>query len=78
MTDGTMVTLISLGVTFLFMLGVPVLLVIGYWVWGDWPDWQAFFGTGLIIGSGLIVLVGKKRTTICSQFSKAPADHWSD
>jgi TRAP-type C4-dicarboxylate transport system permease large subunit len=29
-----MVTLISLGVTFLFMLGVPVLLVIGYWVIG--------------------------------------------
>lgn len=34
MTDGTMVTLISLGVTFLFMLGVPVFLVIGYWVIG--------------------------------------------
>ncbi|MEM9125069.1 MAG: TRAP transporter large permease [Pseudomonadota bacterium] len=34
MTDGTWVTLISLGVTFLFMLGVPVLLVIGYWVIG--------------------------------------------
>ncbi len=34
MTDGTIVTLISLGVTFLFMLGVPVLLVIGYWVIG--------------------------------------------
>ncbi|WP_170387513.1 TRAP transporter large permease [Ruegeria atlantica] len=34
MTDGTMVTLISVGVTFLFMLGVPVLLVIGYWVIG--------------------------------------------
>ena len=27
-TDGTWVTLISLTVTFLFMLGVPVLLVI--------------------------------------------------
>ncbi|RLK08026.1 TRAP transporter large permease [Ruegeria conchae] len=34
MTDGTMVTLISLAVTFLFMLGVPVFLVIGYWVIG--------------------------------------------
>lgn len=34
MTDGTLVTLISVGVTFLFMLGVPVLLVIGYWVIG--------------------------------------------
>ncbi|OIQ45329.1 MAG: TRAP transporter [Roseobacter sp. MedPE-SW] len=34
MTDGSWVTLISLGVTFLFMLGVPVLLVIAYWVIG--------------------------------------------
>ncbi|MEX0317463.1 MULTISPECIES: TRAP transporter large permease [unclassified Ruegeria] len=34
MADGTWVTLISLGVTFLFMLGVPVLLVIAYWVIG--------------------------------------------
>lgn len=34
MADGTIITLISLGVTFLFMLGVPVLLVIAYWVLG--------------------------------------------
>ena len=34
MADGTLITLISLGVTLLFMLGVPVLLVIGYWVIG--------------------------------------------
>ena len=34
MTDGTWITLISLGVTFLFMFGVPVLLVIAYWVIG--------------------------------------------
>ena len=34
MTDGTWITLISLGVTVLFMLGVPVFLVIGYWVIG--------------------------------------------
>jgi C4-dicarboxylate transporter, DctM subunit len=34
MTDGTLVTLISLGVTLFFMLGVPVLLVIAYWVIG--------------------------------------------
>ncbi|MEM6676706.1 MAG: TRAP transporter large permease [Pseudomonadota bacterium] len=34
MTDGTWVTLISLGVTMLFMLGVPVFLVIAYWVVG--------------------------------------------
>ncbi len=34
MTDGTLITLISLAVTFLFMLGTPVLLVIFYWVIG--------------------------------------------
>ena len=34
MTDGTWITLISIGVTILFMFGVPVLLVIGYWVIG--------------------------------------------
>ncbi len=34
MTDGTLITLISLGVTVLFMLGTPVLLVIFYWVIG--------------------------------------------
>ena len=34
MTDGTWTTIISLGVTFMFMLGVPVFLVIGYWVIG--------------------------------------------
>ncbi len=34
MTDGTWITLISIGVTVLFMFGVPVLLVIAYWVIG--------------------------------------------
>ncbi len=34
MSDGTWVTLISLGVTLLFMLGTPVLLIIAYWVIG--------------------------------------------
>lgn len=31
MADGTWITLISLGATFLFMMGTPVLLVIFYW-----------------------------------------------
>ena len=50
MADGTWITLISLGVTVLFMLGVPVFLVIAYWVIG------ASFVLGLPldnIGSGL-------------------------
>ena len=34
MSDGTWITIISLAVTFLFMMGTPVLLVIFYWVVG--------------------------------------------
>lgn len=34
---------------------LPFALVVGYYLWGDWPDWPAFLGTGLIIGSGLLV-----------------------
>ncbi len=34
MADSTLITLISIGVTILFMLGTPVFLVIGYWVIG--------------------------------------------
>ncbi len=34
MTDGTLITLISLGVTLFFILGVPIFLVIGFWVVG--------------------------------------------
>ena len=34
MSDGTIITLISIGVSFLFMLGVPVFLVIASWVVG--------------------------------------------
>lgn len=34
MSDGSLVTLISLGATGLFMLGVPIFLVIGMWVVG--------------------------------------------
>lgn len=34
MTDASWITAISMGVTFLFLLGVPVLLIIAYWVIG--------------------------------------------
>ncbi len=44
MTDGTLITVISIGVTLLFMLGVPVFLVIGYWV----------IGASLVLGMPLI------------------------
>ncbi len=34
MADGTWVTIISIGVTVFFMLGVPIFLVIGFWIIG--------------------------------------------
>lgn len=34
MDNGTLITLISIGVTGLFLLGVPIFLVIGFWVVG--------------------------------------------
>lgn len=44
MTDGSWTILVSIAVTFLFMLGVPVFLVIGYWV----------IGMSLVLGLPLI------------------------
>lgn len=35
---------------------LPFALVVGYALWGDWPDWISFAGSGLIIGSGLLVV----------------------
>ena len=35
---------------------LPFALIVGYYLWGDWPDWRAFVGTGMIIASGLLVL----------------------
>ena len=34
---------------------LPFALIVGYYLWGDWPDWPAFVGTGLIVSSGLLV-----------------------
>jgi drug/metabolite transporter (DMT)-like permease len=40
---------------------LPFALVVGFYLWGDWPDWHAFVGTGLIIGSGLLVVYLENR-----------------
>jgi drug/metabolite transporter (DMT)-like permease len=40
---------------------MPFALAVGYYLWGDWPDWLAFVGAGLIIGSGLLVLYLESR-----------------
>ena len=40
---------------------LPFALVIGFYLWGDWPDSYAFVGTGLIISSGLLVFYLENR-----------------
>jgi drug/metabolite transporter (DMT)-like permease len=40
---------------------LPFAVVIGYYLWGDWPDSYAFVGTGLIIASGLLVFYLENR-----------------
>ena len=42
---------------------MPLALVIGFYLWGDWPDTVAFFGSGLIICSGLLVVYFEHRST---------------
>ena len=40
---------------------LPFALLLGYYLWGDWPDLVAFVGSGLIIGSSLLVVYLQKR-----------------
>ena len=40
---------------------LPFALVVGYYLWGDWPDWISFVGSGLIIFSGLLVFYLENR-----------------
>ncbi len=40
---------------------LPFALIVGYWLWGDWPEARSFIGSGLIIGSGLVMLYLENR-----------------
>ncbi len=35
---------------------VPLALLLGYWLWGDVPDWIAALGIALVLGAGLYTL----------------------
>ena len=41
---------------------LPFALIIGYYLWGDWPDWISFVGSGLIIFSGLLIVYLESRS----------------
>ena len=41
MSDGLLIALISIGVTVLFAIGVPIFLIIGLWVVGVSWEWES-------------------------------------
>lgn len=42
---------------------MPFALLVGYYLWGDWPDWISFAGSGLIIFSGLLIVFLENRAS---------------
>ena len=40
---------------------LPFALLVGYYLWGDWPEVRSFIGAGLIIGGGLAVVYVENR-----------------
>ena len=40
---------------------MPFALLVGYYLWGDWPDLISFAGSGLIIFSGLLIVYLENR-----------------
>ena len=43
-------------------LGIlPFALLVGFYLWGDWPDTRDFVGAALIIGGGLVVIYLENR-----------------
>lgn len=42
---------------------LPFALILGYLMWGDWPDLISFLGSGLIIFSGLLIVYVENRSS---------------
>jgi drug/metabolite transporter (DMT)-like permease len=40
---------------------MPLALLLGYLVWGDWPDYYSFAGSILIISSGILIVMIEKK-----------------
>lgn len=51
---------------------LPLALIIGYYLWDDWPDWISIFGSGLIIFSGLLIVFIESRSR---RFKTMPIPH---
>lgn len=42
--------------------GLLFALLLGWWLWGDVPNTLAFFGIALLVGAGLYMLMGQRKT----------------
>ena len=40
---------------------LPFALILGYYLWGDWPDWISIVGSGFIIFSGFLIVYFENR-----------------
>jgi drug/metabolite transporter (DMT)-like permease len=40
---------------------MPFALLLGYLVWGDWPDHYSMIGSMLIISSGIVIVLIEKK-----------------
>jgi len=40
---------------------LPFALILGYYLWGDWPDWISIIGSGFIIFSGFLIVYIENR-----------------
>jgi drug/metabolite transporter (DMT)-like permease len=40
---------------------LPFALILGYYLWGDWPDWISIVGSGFIIFSGFLIVYLENR-----------------
>lgn len=41
---------------------MPVAVVLGFWIWGDWPTWGTIAGLPFVIGSGVFIIWRENRS----------------
>ncbi|MCP4432581.1 MAG: hypothetical protein GY806_16535 [Gammaproteobacteria bacterium] len=54
---------------------MPFALLMGYYLWGDWPDMVSFVGSGLIILSGLLIVILENRANRKKPIRPAQIDY---
>lgn len=54
---------------------MPFALLVGYYLWGDWPDIVSFIGSGFIIFSGLVIVYLENRNNRKKPMRPAQIDY---